>query len=67
MTSEPRFACCVCFLQWAMPGRRRCGDCDVAAQPRAQRPPKPHVDLSQGLPEDLSGYTLADFGIPDDT
>ena len=61
MTDQPRAACCVCFRAWAEPGRRRCQDCDMAAQPRAQRTPKPIVDL----PEDLSGFSFADL-ITDD-
>ncbi len=53
--------CKVCFNQPAVDGIR-CPDCLPPAQPppRKRRTPKP-VDISQGLPENLAGYSLEDF------
>jgi len=67
LTNQPRRLCCVCFAGPATQGRH-CDACSVARnRPHRPQPARPLVDLSQGIPEDLSGYTLANFGIVDDT
>ena len=65
MTDQFR-ACCVCFRQWvSAPGEVKCEDCSpgraIPNNTATKRPrPKP-VDLSQGLPENLAGYSIEDF------
>jgi hypothetical protein len=61
---EPRRLCCTCFRQYVPLGAYKCPDCDPSnAVPNAAATKRqsPKLDLSQGLPEDLSGHSIEDF------
>jgi hypothetical protein len=67
MTDRPPVArlCPCCCQRFVAISEPLCSDCALghAANRRApvEQRAKPRLDLSKGLPEDLSGYSVEDF------
>jgi hypothetical protein len=71
MTDRPAThrLCPVCANAFCPATQARCDDCGLAhtanrtapTTPTKHQRAKPRVDISQGLPEDLSGYEIEDF------
>lgn len=62
MTGQYRL-CVACLRQWIPRGQAKCDACSPGRVPNntTTKHQRPKLDPSQGLPEDLSGYTVEDF------